>query len=429
VVGSTGAITAATSLAPGTYTVSGTEHDTNGDTGTWAFALTVRPAIVTLTQGTPTTASVADGAGYSGQLTVTNAVGTLTYTETSSTDSTDVVVGSTGAITAATSLAPGTYTVSGTEHDTNGDTGTWAFALTVGTLTQGTPTSASVADGAGYSGQLTVTNAVGTLTYTETSSTDSTDVVVGSTGAITAATSLAPGTYTVSGTDHDTNGDTGTWGFALTVNPAIVTPPPSSGPPSPPSPPAGATSSQDCSSSSSSGACSATNDDTTASGSGEGSLTVSQYSSDPVGSPSFSSAGEYFDVQVASGSSFSSLTITDCNLNGGTSLEWWNPQADAGAGAWEPVSPTPTYTRATGVCVGDHQLDQQPQPFAVDRHGLCRVGPGHCSRCTDQRVGYRGQCSATLTWTAPVLGRWSSHHRLCHQAVERPARKRWRRDH
>jgi uncharacterized Fe-S cluster protein YjdI len=87
------------------------------------------------------------------------------------------------------------------------------------TLTQASPTSASVADGAGYSGQLTVTNATGSVTYTETSSTDSGDVVVGSTGAITAATSLTPGTYTVSGTDHDTNGDTGTWSFALTVRP------------------------------------------------------------------------------------------------------------------------------------------------------------------------------------------------------------------
>ena len=97
----------------------------------------------------------------------------------------------------------------------------------VGTLTQGTPTSASVADGAGYSGQLAVTNATGTVSYTETSSTDSADVVVNSTGAISAATSLAPGTYTVGGGDSDTNGDTGTWSFALTVNPAVVTPPPS----------------------------------------------------------------------------------------------------------------------------------------------------------------------------------------------------------
>ena len=78
------------------------------------------------------------------------------------------------------------------------------------------PTSASIADSAGYSGQLAVTNATGTVSYTETASTDSTNVVVSSTGAISAATSLH-GTYSVGGTDGNTNGDTGTWSFALTV--------------------------------------------------------------------------------------------------------------------------------------------------------------------------------------------------------------------
>jgi hypothetical protein len=92
------------------------------------------------------------------------------------------------------------------------------------TLTQGNPTSATVAHGGGYSGQLTVTNATGTVTYTETSSGHSTDVVVTSTGAISAATSLAPGIYTVSGGDSDTNGDTGTWNFTLTISPATPTP-------------------------------------------------------------------------------------------------------------------------------------------------------------------------------------------------------------
>ena len=109
------------------------------------------------------------------------------------------------------------------------------------TLTQASPTSASVADGAGYSGQLTVTNGTGTVSYSETASTDSADVVVSSTGAITAAASLAPDTYTVGGTDADTNGDTGTWSFALTVRTGrrhASAPPPSS-PPSPPLPPSG----------------------------------------------------------------------------------------------------------------------------------------------------------------------------------------------
>ena len=156
--------------------------------------------MVTLAQGSPTSASVADAAGYSGQLTVTNASGTVTYTENSSADSADVWSTPPGP-SRGQLLTPATYTVSGADSDTNGDTGTWSFALTVNPavvpLAQGSPTSASVADAAGYSGQLTVTNASGTVTYTENSSADSADVVVDSTGAITAASSLTPGTYTV----------------------------------------------------------------------------------------------------------------------------------------------------------------------------------------------------------------------------------------
>jgi hypothetical protein len=85
-------------------------------------------------------------------------------------------------------------------------------------LVQGSPTSADVDEGAGYSGQLTVTNASGGVGYTETSSANSDDVVVDSSGEITAPKTLALGTYTVSGADSDTDGDTGTWTFTLIVS-------------------------------------------------------------------------------------------------------------------------------------------------------------------------------------------------------------------
>ena len=131
-------------------------------------------------------------------------------------------------------------------------------------------------------------------------------------------------------------------------------------------------------------------------------MTVSQYGSDPVGSPSFSAPGEYFDVQIASGSSFSALTITDCNLNGGTGLEWWNPAGDAGAGAWEPVSPAPTYTAGPPACESA-TIDSTSSPslsqltgtvFAVS--ALAAV-PGAPSKVSAKA----GNASATLTWTAP----------------------------
>ena len=132
------------------------------------FSGSVAPS--TLTQGPPTSATVTDGGGYSGQLTVTNPNGTVSYTETTSADSSDVVVDSSGAITASASLAPGTYTVSGSDSDTAGDSGAWAFTLTVqapvsisGTVTNkyGLPLPGVEIEIAGAHGIDTVTDASG----------------------------------------------------------------------------------------------------------------------------------------------------------------------------------------------------------------------------------------------------------------------------
>ncbi|MDA8279767.1 MAG: carboxypeptidase regulatory-like domain-containing protein, partial [Actinomycetota bacterium] len=122
-------------------------------------------------------------------------------------------------------------------------------------------------------------------------------------------------------------------------------------PVTPPPPPAGTTSSASGTSSSPTGTATAANGNTSASATGVGGLTVAQYPSDPVGSPGSASAGVYFDVVLSSGNSFTSTTVNDCNLGGGSSLQWWNPQANAGAGAWQPVSPAPTYTAGPPACV------------------------------------------------------------------------------
>lgn len=50
----------------------------------------------------------------------------------------------------------------------------------------------------------------------------------------------------------------------------------------------------------------------------------SQFTADPVGTPGFSVSGEYFDVRVSSGNTFTSLDLKDCNLNGGKFLVCWN---------------------------------------------------------------------------------------------------------
>ena len=83
------------------------------------------------------------------------------------------MVSSTGAISAATSLAPGTYTVAGSEADTNGDTGTWVFSLAVGqagqtiTFTSTPPSNATV--GASYTVTATGGASGNAVTFSTTS--------------------------------------------------------------------------------------------------------------------------------------------------------------------------------------------------------------------------------------------------------------------
>jgi hypothetical protein len=76
----------------------------------------------------------------------------------------------------------------------------------------------------------------------------------------------------------------------------------------------------------------------TGSATGTGTITVGRYGANPVGTPAFQVGGSYFDVAVSTPNTFTSLTINDCDLGGATSVMWWNPAANAGAGAYEAVS-------------------------------------------------------------------------------------------
>ena len=106
-------------------------------------------------------------------------------------------------------------------------------------------------------------------------------------------------------------------------------------------------------STSTAGTASATVNQTTVTATGEGSVNVLLYPSDPVGSPSFTSTGVYFDVAASQGNNFTSQIVENCNLNGGDELVWWSPTADSGAGAWLPVigDPGPTYSVGPPACL------------------------------------------------------------------------------
>ncbi len=114
---------------------------------------------VTLEQSNPTDATITPGAGYSGQLGVTNLPaggGQLRWTTTTS--SPNVTVSSTGAVSVPDSvLSLGTTTIGGTVADAVGDAGTWSFQLVVQTLVITTTTLPDGTVGTYYSATVQAT--------------------------------------------------------------------------------------------------------------------------------------------------------------------------------------------------------------------------------------------------------------------------------
>jgi hypothetical protein len=116
-------------------------------------------------------------------------------------------------------------------------------------------------------------------------------------------------------------------------------------------------------------------------GSGYGSLTVATYSSNPSGVAVSDGTGTYYDVKVASGSSFSSLTLTVCGPGAANTLEWFNGTSwvafsNQGASggclvATVTSSTSPTLAQLTGTEIA--LADIPPAPPAPT-HGYWLVG-------------------------------------------------------
>ena len=140
----------------------------------------------------------------------------MTFVQNGSPDG--VLVGLTGGVSTTGTLAAGTYSASGSDSDLTGDTGTWTYSLVVPVITQTSPTSTTttVSGSTTFTDQLAVTGNVGAVTFATSSATAGLSVSPG--GAVsTVGGPLGAGVYTATGTDTDTNGDSGTWIYTLSV--------------------------------------------------------------------------------------------------------------------------------------------------------------------------------------------------------------------
>ena len=203
---------AACASATGSFTggrVAMIQYPSNGLDGGYQCPLLSSP--------TSSSVSVALSGTFTNQLAFARESAKVAYAQ--STGSPNLNVSSTGLLTTSGPLAAGTYTATGTTS-ANGDTGTFAFSLAVGSIKQNPPTSASVsvATAVTFTDQLAVTGSSGVVTYVQTSGAPA--VVVSPTGLITTSGTLAVGSYVVRGTMSDASGDTGTFFFSLRVGPA-----------------------------------------------------------------------------------------------------------------------------------------------------------------------------------------------------------------
>ncbi|HTX62998.1 MAG TPA: hypothetical protein VMD28_05135 [Acidimicrobiales bacterium] len=99
---------------------------------------------------------------------------------------------------------------------------------------------------------------------------------------------------------------------------------------------------------------------------GRGTVAVATYNTDPA--PLLSaSTGKYFGVSLGASNAFTSLTLKDCSLGGGTTLYWWS------GGEWIPVALEPgSIASASLTCVSD-TLGPESSPSLAQMTKLSRA--------------------------------------------------------
>jgi hypothetical protein len=158
--------------------------------------------------------------------------------------------------------------------------------------------------------------------------------------------------------------------------------------------PAGSNGSVTAVSTSATATATATDAGATATAAGTGSVTVAGYTTLPSGSaaPDFNATGQYFDVSVGPGSSFSALTVTDCDLAGANSLEWldgstWQPVTPLSGPTGNPPCLTATLTPTTASPASSPTIDQLTGTvFAADDTLPSFSGPTAATVTTCQAV-------------------------------------------
>ena len=222
---SSGAITGTpTTGGPFTFTVF--VRDSGGNTGTNTYTVNIGANILVLspttlpngTQGTPYTHTIFASGGTPG----------YTFTLASGTMPTGTSIASNGNITGTPTVGgPFTFTIRATDSVNN--VGTQTYNVTIGSniLTVTPPTLPNGSVGTAYSQNFGATGGNGSYTFARTSGALPTGLTLTS-GGVLSGTPSASGTFNFDITATDTNFNTGTRSYSVTINLAPLTISPSS---------------------------------------------------------------------------------------------------------------------------------------------------------------------------------------------------------
>jgi hypothetical protein len=313
---------------------------------------------------------------------------------------TGVVVNSATSITAISPAGTGTVDVmvttpGGTSATSSADQFSYDAAPTV---TAVSPTSGPTPGGTSVT--ITGTNFTG-ATAVHFGTNAATGVVVNSATSIT-ATSPAGNVGTIDVTVTTPGGASAT-STADQFSYQIV----------PPTPPAGATQSNGAASNSPSGTATASLPGNTisASGTGIGAVTVSSYASNPTPGAVSGGTGVFYDVKLAPGTQWTSLTITVCTLgSGGQSISWWD------GSAWVPFS-NQSFDSGTGCVTATVTGSTSPTLAQLIGTPIAATGPlsgGYWSVASDGGIFSYGDAkfygsTGAMHLNQPIVGMASTH--------------------
>ncbi|HEV7487911.1 MAG TPA: putative Ig domain-containing protein [Thermoanaerobaculia bacterium] len=220
---SSAGVLSGTPTQSGPFSIVVTVTDSNGCTGTSAtYNLVIN--CQTITVGNPATTSSPAGVPLSINFTQTGAIGTATFT-TSSTLPTGLTLAANGTLS-GTPSGSGAFPIVVTVTDSNGCTGTnpsYTLTITCPTITVTNPGVSSGTSGVAFSQTFTQTGGQGTITWSKTGTLPAGITLNSATGVLSGTTNAA-GSFPITVTATDSNGCSGTGAtYTLTINCQTIT--------------------------------------------------------------------------------------------------------------------------------------------------------------------------------------------------------------